>query len=191
MVHEISLFEDFLQKFLAKNDPTVVCLGVIPFSELFFLQRFHASFEPLFHRRNRRLSLRVLSFIAVFGLFSLTSARVEATCGDYLLHGHMMSHSDMLGHDLGAIDRAQSNPTGVVPFSRGPLRKPCHGPSCQQRPVQNPLPVPVITVEPQDRWGWMADVMIPAPTILSLMGHPSESVVLPAIAYRLDRPPKV
>ena len=163
------------------------------------MQRSHTSFEPRFNRRNRRLPLYVLSFVAVFGLFSLTANRVEATCGDYLLHGHMMSHSGMLDHhqdqdrdrEFGTMDRGQSDPIGVVPFRKVPHRKPCHGPSCQKRPLQNPLPAPVITVEPQDRWGWMADVMIPAPTILSLMAHPSEHVVLPTIAYRLDRPPKV
>ncbi len=133
----------------------------------------------------------MLSFVAVLGLFSVTATRVEATCGDYLLHGHMMSHSDMVDHDLGKMNRGESDPTGSVPFSKAPHRKPCHGPSCQQRSHQNPLPAPVITVEPQDRWGWMADIMIPAPTLLSLMAHPSESVVLPTIAYRLDRPPKV
>ena len=155
------------------------------------MQRSHTSFEPRFNRRNRRLPLYVLSFVAVFGLFSLTANRVEATCGDYLLHGQVMSHSDMLEHDLGTMDRGHSDPIGVVPFSKVPHRKPCHGPSCQQRPLQNPLPAPIISVEPQDRWGWMADVIIPAPTLFSLMAHPSEPVVLPTIAYRLDRPPKV
>ena len=155
------------------------------------MQRSHTSFEPLFNRRNRRLPLCVLTFVAVFGLFSLTPSRVEATCGDYLLHGQMMSHADMLDHELAALDRGQSDAKGVVPFNKVPHRKPCHGPSCQQQPLQNPLPTPVISVEPQDRWGWMADVLIPAPTLFSLMAHPSEPVVLPTIAYRLDRPPKV
>ncbi len=155
------------------------------------MQRFHTNFEQPVNRRIRRLPLFVLAFFAVFGLYALTPSRVEATCGDYLSHGHMMSHSDMLGHDLSTMGRSQSeNPEGV-PFSKVPKQKPCHGPYCQQRPIQNPLPSPVITAEPQDRWGWMADVMISAPTLVSLMAHPSEPVVLPTIAYRLDRPPKV
>ena len=166
-----------------------VCSSVSRFSEL-LLQRFHTSFEPLINRRNRRLLLCVLSLFAVFGLFSLSPSRVEATCGDYLAHGHMMAHSDMLGHDSGMMDRSQSNSNDAVPFGKVPYRKPCQGPSCQQRPLQNPLPSPVISVEPQDRWGWMADIMIPAPTLVSLMPHRSEPVVLPTIAYRLDRPPK-
>ena len=97
----------------------------------------------------------------------------------------------MLGHELSAMDRSHSETPDAVPFSKPPKRQPCHGPHCQQRPLQNPLPSPVITVEPQDRWGWMADVMISAPTLIGLMAHPSEHVVLPTIAYRLDRPPKV
>ena len=155
------------------------------------MQRFHTSLELADDRRNRRLPLYVLSFVAVFLLSAITPTRVEATCGDYLSHGHMMSHAEMPGRDVEMLAGSPSDSTEAIPFSKVPRRKPCHGPSCQQRPLQNPLPVPVISIEPQDRWGWMADVMIPAPTPISLMAHLSEPVVLPTIAYRLDRPPKV
>ena len=155
------------------------------------MQRFHTSFEPLINRQNRRLPLYVLPLFAVFGLFSLNPSRAQATCGDYLAHGQMMAHSDMLTHDLGMKEQSRSEGFDQFPFGKVPHRTPCHGPTCQQRPLQNPLPSPVISVEPQDRWGWMADVMIPAPTLVSLMAHLSEPVVLPTIAYRLDRPPKV
>ena len=70
-----------------------------------------------------------------------------------------------------------------------PKRTPCHGPFCQQGPVQHPLSTPVVSIEPQDRWGWMAAIAVATPERVSFLARRGESVTLPMIAFRLDRPP--
>ncbi len=79
------------------------------------------------------------------------------------------------------------------PHSQGsfPDRRPCHGPSCQQSPLQLPPSTPFVSVDPQDRWGWMATIVVQAPEPTSFLAIATELVQFPMIAFRLDRPPKV
>jgi len=119
----------------------------------------------------RRLWLTVSILVAAFGLVALSASTAEATCGDYL------DHQGMADHDQSHMPNDQH-------------RTPCHGPTCQKGPVHPPLPTPVVSVEPQDRWGWTANVVLPTLEQSSSLVHLCEPVVLPMIAFRLDRPPK-
>lgn len=128
---------------------------------------------------------RVFVWIALFalGIVAFGTSKAEATCGDYLSHHGYASHRGMVDH--------QRSLPGEHPMEGHPARTPCHGPSCQQGPMQAPLSPPVISLETQDRWGWMASVVIPVLDPDSFLSQFNESSALPMIAYRLDRPPKV
>ena len=149
------------------------------------MQRFHTRLEPRPNRRTARLTIAVCSLFAVFALFSLFPSRADATCGDYLAHAADQTHSGIMGHFPAEMGRHHN------PMGKAPLRIPCHGPSCQQGPIQHPLSSPIVSFEPQDRWGWMADIALSAPVPVSFLARLSEPVVLTTIAFRLDRPPKI
>ena len=138
--------------------------------------------EPLSDRPIRRFRLSVLALAAVFGLFSFGASRVEASCGDYLRH-RTASHDGMTKHDHSSESHNRSNQSR-------PDRRPCQGPTCQQAPVEAPVPPPITSVEPQDRWGWVTRFALAAPEPTSSLTVGPESVQLPLIAFRLDRPPK-
>ena len=140
------------------------------------MHRFSSRFEPVENRRMPRFVLSLWSFAAIIGFVALSPSKVEATCGDYLSH-HGMAHDQ--------IALPGGEPTENVPF-----RSPCHGPSCQQGPLHHPLSTPVVSAEPQDRWGWMAVVTVSIPERISFLAHLCESLALPMFTFRLERPPK-
>ena len=142
------------------------------------LPSFRTRFEQANSRHYRRLPLFVWTLVSVFGFMLLGASKAEATCGDYLAHHGM----DQDSH-FGMTD--DGHPAGTIP-----LRAPCHGPSCQRGPVQIPLSTPVVSLEPQDRWGGIANVEVPMLDQTSFLTQFSEPVCLPMIAFRLDRPPK-
>ena len=146
------------------------------------MQRFHNNYEPGEHRRNRRFQLVLLSLSAVFSLLIFDVSRADASCGDYLSHGRE-SQGEAMSHD-------ELPTTANHSSEHAPHRRPCHGPSCQQAPLQAPLSVPVVQVNPQDRWGWVASIVLLAPEYISSLAFSSEPANVPMIAFRLDRPPK-
>jgi hypothetical protein len=145
------------------------------------LQQLRIHIEPVESRRIRRLPLFVWIPLLAVAVVVFSASRVEATCGDYLSH-HGMAGRGMAGHD-------QTMPDGD-PAEGLPYRTPCHGPSCQQAPLQAPVSPPVVSLETQERWGWMASVEFPTLDQSSFLTRINESLALPMIAYRLDRPPK-
>jgi hypothetical protein len=150
------------------------------------LQQLHTRFEPIQNRQARRLALVVCSFVAGLGLFSFNPSRVEATCGDYLAHGQNHAQFSLIEEGLIGPGMVDDHPMGQVP-----RRVPCHGPTCQQAPIQHPLSIPIVNFESQDRWWWTASNSMSSPEQVSFLAPVSEPVVLPMIAFRLDRPPKI
>ena len=133
-------------------------------------------------RRNSAALLPLLVFLTFFGL---GSSKANATCGDYLSHHHVLSQHHVVD------ERAVADPGGNDSAApQIPHRLPCRGPSCQRGPVELPLSTPIVSIEFQDHWVWFASLLIHAPQQASYRVHPVESVVLPRIAFRLDRPPK-
>ena len=147
------------------------------------MQNFDTSFERITHFRPRWVSLSVLRLVALLGFFALSASRVEAACGDYL------SHQARFGHQWGGFDQVERPERGEPAESRS-RGVPCRGRSCRQGPMQLPLSLPLVTIEPQDRWGWTPSLVIPTSDRVSFLVQPAERVVLPKIAFRLDRPPK-
>jgi len=157
------------------------------------LHRLNTSFEPTCGRPFRRLWLGVFSLTVILGSFLLNPQTVTATCGDYLFHGHQLSYDQQITereptdlHGLFQNEHSSENPL----THRSPQRKRCHGPSCQQAPLEAPLSSPVVTPDLHDRWGWMFQVDIPVPEPLKLraaLSVPNRSLNL---AFQLDRPPK-
>ncbi len=147
------------------------------------MRQFHTSFEPIQNRRVRRWRFAVCSLVAVIGLFSINPTRATAACGDYLSHG---SHQN----SLGLVGHLKSDADDHPLTSQVPKRTPCNGPFCQQGPIQHPLSAPVVSIQPHDRWGWIAAVAAAQPEHVSFLERVCESVTLPMIAFRLDRPPK-
>ena len=137
-----------------------------------------ATFEPVFIRPERRMWLSLLALTVVCGFLAFDVRPAKATCGDYLAHHGMMDHSDA------------SAPMDTSPMGSLPHRKPCHGPSCQKAPVHSPLPVPVVSVESQDRWVMTVSLRDQLPETTSFLVQTNEPTVLSTIADRLDRPPK-
>ena len=146
----------------------------------FFLQRFRTTNDPNKYCRKRRWGLFVVSFVAVSCFFLLGASRAEATCGDYL---HQMGTSQGGLFRIGMLDHNQSS----IPDNAFPIR----GPSCQHAPLPQPVPTTVLSVEPQDRWGWMARIVVHPAELASFLAHLNEPISVPTIASRLDRPPKV
>ena len=180
-----------LEKLVAKSEDVRVSLSS-PSLE-FPLRNLSTSLEPTCGRHDRRLRLAVFALAAILGSFLLNPDTVTATCGDYLSHGHLLSHDQQLGErespDLfGHFQDRHPSENSLA--HQSPQRKRCHGPSCQQAPLEAPLSSPVVTPDPQDRWGWMFQVDVPVPEPLKLRAAfsvPSRSLNL---AFRLDRPPK-
>lgn len=56
--------------------------------------------------------------------------------------------------------------------------------------MQPPMPSSVVSVDPHDRMTWVALNLLRALEETSFLARFHESVVLPTIAFRLDRPPK-
>lgn len=146
------------------------------------LSRLHTKIEPAMNCRNRRFGRFVLLMSAAFGLITLSNSRADASCGDYLKHGTAL-HDRLVQHARLPMSNNESG-------ERGPRRGRCHGPFCQQAPVQAPLQAPVVSVDSNDRWGWIASIVLPTPAPLSRLAVLSEPVKPSMIAFRLDRPPK-
>ena len=134
------------------------------------------------------------SLLLVVGMFLFSSSRAEATCGDYLSHGSIHSADHLMGRGEFNEEKRTRLDDGLLgdsPLQQVPQRVPCHGPHCQQGPANLPLPTPVVSIEPVDRWGWMGTVSVPVLDRISFLAHLCEPVALPMIAFRLDRPPKI
>ncbi len=144
-----------------------------------------ASHELTRIRHSRRNSAALLPLFVFLAFWGLGSSKANATCGDYLLHNHVLSQHHFVD-ERAVADSVGKDSTGP----QIPHRLPCRGPSCQRGPVELPLSTPVVSIEFQDHWVWFARLLIHAPQQASYRVHPVESVVLPRIAFRLDRPPK-
>lgn len=144
-----------------------------------YLKPTQASYELTGIRRFRRTLDALLPLFVFLTFLGLGGSKASATCGDYLSHHHV------------ADERAASDPVGSDSEApQIPHRLPCRGPSCQRGPVELPLSTPIVSIEFQDHWVWFASLAIHAPQQISYLVHPAESVVLPRVAFRLDRPPK-
>ena len=146
------------------------------------MQKTLASYEQVAIRLFRRNSAGLLALVTFLTCLMLGPSKANATCGDYLAHH---SHHQVVDH------WALENPVerdSITP--QVPNRLPCRGPSCQRGPVELPLSTPIVAVDLQDHWVWFESCLINAPQQFSYMFHANESVVLPRIAFRLDRPPK-
>ena len=143
-----------------------------------------ARFESIRNRRSRRFVLSVWLIISGIALSVSQPARVEGSCGDYLAHGELMSLHEYTRNGEPDADTS-------FPLQNSSGRIPCHGPFCQQGPAPSPLSTPVVSIEPHDRWGWMANIIVSAPTRFAFLTLEREQITSPMIAYRLDRPPKV
>lgn len=144
------------------------------------MQGFQVKFEPLFDGLLRLSALNVLTAVALMAAILLVTSEAHATCGDYLSEHGMLSHfASHDSHEMGPLD-------GI------PRHLPCHGPSCRrQAPVELPPSVPVISLDAQDRWVWVAHSGVPAVELSSLFADSDETMILPMIANRLDRPPRI
>ena len=144
-----------------------------------YLKPTQASHELTRIRLSRRNSAALLPLFVFLAFLGLGSSKANATCGDYLSHHHVVD------------ERSVDNPVGKDSAApQVPHRLPCRGPSCQRGPVELPLSTPIVSIEFQDHWVWFASLLIHTPQQASYMAHSVESVVLPRIAFRLDRPPK-
>ena len=157
------------------------------------MRNLNTSLEPTCCRHDRQLRLAVFALAAILGSFLLNPNTATATCGDYLSHGDQLSHDQQFSEkeslDLQG-DLQDRHSSENLLKRRPPQRKRCHGPSCQQAPLEAPLSSPVVTPDTQDRWGWMFHVDVPVPEPLKLqaaLSVPNRSLNL---AFRLDRPPK-
>ena len=149
------------------------------------MSRPRTRFELCQSRRIRRIALVFCSFVAVLGLLSFNPSCVEATCGDYLTHGQDHSGLNTLNNLFESVQVDNRLP------GKNSDRRPCHGPSCQQGPLEHPFSTPVVSVEFQDRWWWTSNSAVQSPETASFLAPLSEPMVLPMVAYRLDRPPKI
>ncbi len=139
------------------------------------MPQIHATAEPIESRLNRRPWFFVWTVMAII---AMTASRAEATCGDYLSHSAMVDHN------------AVSIPGDLRPMKEPLSRMPCHGPSCQKAPSHLPASTPVVSLETQDRWGWMALIVIAPVEQTNRLSRTNDLVSFPMIAFRLDRPPK-
>jgi hypothetical protein len=152
------------------------CFWEILLSTLFTRPETHKN------RRQRRISVFVCSLVTLIGLACVNPTHVEATCGDYLAHSNHRDHVQSAD-----FESDRSNPSAQKHHSGRP---PCQGPFCQQAPLDTPLSAPVVTIEPQDRWGWRALIMEIEPQQVSFLAHLRAPISLPTVNYPLDRPPK-
>jgi hypothetical protein len=65
-----------------------------------------------------------------------------------------------------------------------------YSPSCREAPAETPASPPIVTVEPSDRWNWMASVIIAPSHGRSFLPRQTEQFSMPIFADRLERPPK-
>lgn len=137
--------------------------------------------ESIEGRQCRRFALNVWMVLAVAGAVLVMETESRATCGDYLT-----SHGKIGPRWEGSVEHS------VPPISSHgaiPHRSPCRGPSCQQGPMEAPSPS-VVSLQIQDEWISIVRFVDQRGALLGLLMSRDESLILPLIAFRLERPPK-
>lgn len=156
------------------------------------MRQFNASFEPTPGCLYGQRRLSVFLVLGALGAFLFQPATVNATCGDHLIQGLLLSEFDTQ-FDLDSV--TPSTWTDGPFRTRGaeplPYRKRCTGPSCQQSPSQSPLSSHVVTDSPQDRRADEFHLNVASPLRAKLGVPQSDSVCLLILTFRLDRPPKL
>ena len=145
------------------------------------------------NRLPRRFPVALLTLAVGLVSLLLTASRVEATCGDYFAHGSAMGDDHLMTFDRFSHLRVTKRVSDVHNTNGEPRphRLPCHGLSCQQAPMPLPVAPLVVSFEPKDWWVCTASVEDSSADQASFLLASSETLLLPMIAFRLDRPPKV
>ena len=151
------------------------------------LRSADATTESVKNRRFRRMWLDASMVVSFAGFVLLASSRVDATCGDYLVHGSMTSDNALsILPEIDGDFAVQTFDTSGLPQPRR-----CHGPMCQQGPRQLPLSTPIILIDAQDRWFRNIEFLMPVQCDASFIPHRREPLESGAFVFRLERPPKI
>ena len=145
------------------------------------------------NRLPRRFLVALLTLAVGLVSLALSASRAEATCGDYFAHGSAMGDDHLMTFDRFSHLRVTKR-VGAVHNTNGepqPHRHPCRGLSCHQAPMPLPVAPLVVSFESQDWWVCTASVEDSSADQASFLIASHETFLLPMIAFRLDRPPKV
>ena len=144
------------------------------------MQRIQASLAQFTRDRLRRSRAFIVSAVLTLICLSLNGSQLQASCGDYLFHGS--AQSLMEDHTMGS---------GSADASKQKLPCPCHGPSCQRAPANDPIPPASTVVALEDECLWIGLSSNPELTNVSALDRIAELFISPMITYRLDRPPNL
>lgn len=148
------------------------------------MQYFPPNIENQARHRRRCVLVEIQFFVWVAVISGLRVLPVQGACGDYLDQGH--SQLVQLSMEIGILDASDPIPPGDLPPEGA-----CHGPYCQRNPDQYPLSTPLDSLDRLDRCIWMERIILSATLQSSILICRNEVFIMPEIASRMERPPKL